>query len=91
MKCISCGHCCRTMSPINHGRCPLLLETAAETGTVYHCADYENRPQECRDHTYPATVCPVGVSTLNLINSAMIEARILEVNNVLRAKSKLPF
>lgn len=79
MKCVSCGHCCKTMSPINHGYCPLLKVD----GDIYTCSDYENRPNECRNHTYPAKVCPVGISTLSLISDALIEKRLGDIRKIL--------
>jgi hypothetical protein len=30
MLCVSCGFCCKTMSPINGGYCPLLIEKETE-------------------------------------------------------------
>lgn len=79
MICVSCGHCCKTMSPINGGYCPLLVKEE----DIYYCSDYENRPKECRDHDYNSRVCPVGVNTLNLINDKMIQDRMEKVWGVI--------
>lgn len=84
MVCVSCGHCCKTMSPINYGYCPLLVETPSESGTIYHCSDYANRPKECKDHDYNAAVCPVGIATLNLITDQLIKDRMVEVRSVIK-------
>lgn len=82
MLCVSCGHCCKTMSPINGGYCPLLKEEETDSGTVFFCSDYKNRPKECRDHDYPTTVCPIGVRTLNLISDNLISERVQDVYRV---------
>ena len=83
MICVSCGHCCKTMSPINGGYCPLLKEEETESGTVYFCSDYKNRPQQCKDHDYPALVCPIGQKTLDLIDSEMVKSRLKDVYSVI--------
>lgn len=83
MLCVSCGHCCKTMSPINGGYCPLLKEEESPSGTVFFCGDYKNRPQQCRDHDYPAIVCPIGANTLSLINESMIRSRMNDVYSVI--------
>ena len=83
MICVSCGFCCKTMSPINGGYCPLLLEKNSESGIVYFCSDYENRPIQCKNHSMPSNICPVGLSTLNLINDSLIQNRIKDINNAL--------
>ena len=70
------------MSPINGGYCPLLKEEETGTGTVFFCGDYKNRPQQCKDHDYPASVCPIGTKTLNLINESMIRNRMSDVYSV---------
>ena len=79
MECLSCGECCKIMSPINGGYCPLLLEKEGELGKIYYCSDYDNRPQQCKNHSFPAHVCPVGVSTMNLINDALVISRIKDI------------
>ena len=71
------------MSPINGGYCPLLKEEETETGIVFFCGDYKNRPQRCKDHDYPASVCPIGVKTLNLIADKLISARMQDVYSVI--------
>lgn len=86
MECVSCGFCCKTMSPINGGYCPLLLEKDTESGLVYYCSDYKNRPEQCKNHSMPARVCPIGVSTLKLVNDSLIRKRMIDIHNVLLRK-----
>ena len=83
MLCVSCGFCCKTMSPINHGYCPLLIKEDSPSGTVYYCSDYENRPQECRNHVFDRPICPIGQTTLNLITEEEILARLHDVQSVM--------
>jgi len=71
------------MSPINGGYCPILEEEETPTGTVFFCGDYKNRPQQCKNHDYPASVCPIGVKTLNLIDESMIRNRMGDVCSVI--------
>jgi len=75
MYCLHCGDCCRRMSPISApDPCPHLVEI----GTFVFCGIYENRPKECRDHDYPARVCPIGASMLNLPTPDDLRQRIDE-------------
>lgn len=83
MLCVSCGFCCKTMSPINDGYCPLLLVKGSETGDIYYCSDYKNRPEQCKNHSMPAKVCPIGKETLKLINDNLLNKRINDIHNVL--------
>ena len=62
MNCLYCGDCCLRMSPLNHGRCPLVIEQ----DTYYFCSNYEARPKECMNHDYPVRFCPIGMSKLKL-------------------------
>ena len=80
--CLSCGFCCKTMSPINGGYCPKLLKKNTDSGDMYFCSDYENRPIECINHSMPANICPVGISILELTNE-LISNRIKDIHNVL--------
>lgn len=66
MICVSCGWCCKNMSPINNGYCPLLIEEKSPTGTIYLCSDYENRPEECKKHSVPSYVCTIGQESLGI-------------------------
>ena len=62
MDCLHCGDCCLRMSPINHGRCPIVVQK----GTFYLCGDYKHRPVECKNHQFPARWCPIGMDVLKL-------------------------
>jgi hypothetical protein len=82
MICLSCGFCCKTMSPINGGYCPLLKNE----GDVYYCSDYENRPIECANHTIPTNVCTIGKLELNIKTEEQVKERIIKVRNIIRIK-----
>lgn len=63
MYCLHCGDCCLRMSPLNQGRCPIVVQK----DTFYFCGDYEHRPAECKNHEYPfARFCPIGMDVLKL-------------------------
>jgi hypothetical protein len=70
------------MSPINGGICPLLLEKETNSGLVYYCSDYKNRPEDCKDHDYPASICPIGVRTLKLIDQKLISDRMADIYSI---------
>lgn len=78
------------MSPINGGYCPVLKEEETPSGTVFFCGDYANRPKECKDHDYPASVCPIGAKTLGLINNLLIKNRISDVYSVVGSPFSIP-
>lgn len=83
MICVSCGFCCRTMSPINGGYCPLLIEKESDTGKIYICSDYENRPKECKNHTFPASICPIGSDALGIKDPQKLKARMSAINDAI--------
>lgn len=87
MLCVSCGFCCRTMSPINGGYCPLLIEKESDTGKIYLCGDYDNRPQECVNHTFPSPICPIGADTLGIKNQQKLDARMKAINDSINEPS----
>jgi hypothetical protein len=76
MECLACGDCCKRMSPLsNPNPCPRLQMN----GDIAHCADYENRPAECKRHDYPARVCPIGMDILNVTTSESVQQRAYNV------------
>ena len=79
MICISCGFCCKNMSPINGGYCPLLKNE----GDVYYCSDYKNRPIECVNHSTPSNFCNVGIVVLKLKTESAIKERLKKVKHTL--------
>ncbi len=73
MYCLHCGDCCRRMSPLSAPEpCPHLIER----GTFVFCGIYDRRPEECRKHDFPARVCPVGASMLDLPTTDALRKRI---------------
>lgn len=78
MYCLHCGSCCRELSPLSDGPCPHLEEIELGGEMFCVCAVYSRRPQQCRDHTYPFSVCPVGLSVLGIdrSDSDRIRARV---------------
>lgn len=73
MECLYCGDCCLRMSPISDGPCPNLIHTC----DFYFCIDYENRPEQCRNHRFNGfRFCPIGVEKLKLTNSQDVARRI---------------
>lgn len=57
MYCLHCGDCCKRMSPLSAPEpCPKLVEDDG----FYFCGDYEHRPHQCVNHSFPYHVCPVG-------------------------------
>jgi len=45
------------MSPKTHSKCPDVIQI----GDFYFCNDYENRPKECINHSFPYKYCPLGI------------------------------
>jgi hypothetical protein len=61
------------MSPISSpDPCPRLRQVES----FYFCDDYENRPDECAKHDFPAKVCPIGYEKLGIKNIAELRLRI---------------
>ena len=78
MECLACGDCCRRMSPLsrqsdelNPEPCPLL----EMHGNISFCTNYKNRPEECKNHSFPCNVCPIGVDTLKLSSVTEVQWR----------------
>lgn len=62
MDCLHCGDCCLRMSPIG-SPCPKLLRV----GSFYFCGDYDNRPEQCKNHEFEwARFCPIGIDKLQI-------------------------
>lgn len=73
MYCLHCGDCCKRMSPLSAPEpCPHLIECC----TFVFCGIYDRRPEECRKHDFPARVCPVGASMLDLPTTDALRKRI---------------
>jgi hypothetical protein len=82
MECLACGDCCRRMSPLSPDTDGLNREPCKHLefdGDVAICRCYESRPQECRDHCFPAHICPIGMSELGLTTLEDAEARAYHV------------
>ena len=62
MYCLYCGDCCKRMSPISAPEpCPYIKED----GSFVFCAIYEERPEECKNHTFHGyRFCPIGMDVL---------------------------
>ena len=69
MYCLRCGDCCRRMAPSGINPCPLL----EFEGDVAKCTDYENRPEECKDHNFLSTFCPIGLAVLKITQEEAIK------------------
>jgi len=72
--CLHCGDCCKRISPVtgNGEPCPHIKET----GTFVFCSTYEQRPEQCRRHSFPARFCPIGLDTLKLTEVDDIQLRL---------------
>jgi len=70
--CLYCGDCCMRMSEIANP-CPLLIIT---DDNYYFCGDYDNRPEQCRNHQFDSRFCPIGLSILKLKTIDDIRIRI---------------
>lgn len=72
MYCLNCGWCCEQLSPFTEDEsipCPHLIER----DDMKLCGIYEHRPKQCKDHDFPAKICPVGRDVLNLSEEEAIE------------------
>lgn len=58
------------MSPLNYGEC----QNLDTRGDFYFCSTYKDRPEECVNHSFVATYCPVGMGKLGL--TSVEDARI---------------
>lgn len=73
MDCLHCGDCCKRMSPISAPEpCPHLIEQ----GTFVFCGRYKRRPRECREHEFPARMCPIGMDVLDIQTPDELRKRI---------------
>jgi hypothetical protein len=79
MICLSCGFCCKNMSPINGGYCPLLKND----GDIYYCSDHKNRPIECKNHTTPSDVCVVGKNVFGIKTPEEIKQRLKNIRYII--------
>ena len=73
MYCLYCGDCCLRMSPKSAPNpCPDIIQD----GTFYFCGCYEQRPEECINHSFPFRYCPIGLEKLSLKNPQEVAQRI---------------
>ena len=78
MLCISCGHCCKTMSPVEVEGVECRHLGVKED--VFFCDVYPTRPQQCQDHHHPFRVCPIG---LDIVRPVDLGCRMFKVEAVL--------
>jgi len=83
MLCLSCGFCCKTISPINGSYCPLLVNSKFNSEEIFYCSDYKNRPIECKNHSFCTSVCAIGLSELKLDSDALISIRVENIHKLL--------
>ncbi len=69
MICLRCGDCCHNFFPVaawdnrtEVSPCQHLVMT----GNIARCAIQNNKPDICKQHTYPSEVCPIGLDILDL-------------------------
>lgn len=88
MACLHCGDCCRRMSPLvvdpETTPCPHIVEVQRGLAVFTVCGIYERRPQQCRDHDYPSSVCPIGRQVLGISDQSYLAAREYLAQQVLR-------
>ena len=87
MLCLACGDCCKRMSPIMPETDELNKECCRNLvmlGDIAHCTDYKCRPKECELHDFPASICPIGLDVLNLVESEDIQQRLYNIYLVRR-------
>ena len=82
MDCLHCGDCCERMSPIsNPDPCPHIVRVEDKVlgGKPFvFCGCYDVRPQQCRDHRFPASKCPIGIDVLGIRNANAAHMRLNE-------------
>ena len=77
MNCLHCGDCCKRMSPISQPKpCKHIIEIKSNNQTFTFCKIYENRPEQCKNHEFYATKCPVGCDVLNIRSADEANKRI---------------
>jgi len=74
MDCLYCGDCCLRLSPLSEKECPKLIQHE----DFYFCGIYQDRPKECKNHTFPFRFCPIGLDKLKLTETSQIALRIDE-------------
>jgi Fe-S-cluster containining protein len=80
-QCLHCGDCCLRMSPFDSPNpCRYLIQK----DNFYFCAIYDRRPEECRKHDFPAVLCPIGASKLNINSIPEAIKRLEEGSELLR-------
>ena len=72
MNCLYCGDCCLRMSPKNYSRCLNIIQI----DDFYFCKDYENRPFECRNHSFMFNHCPIGIDVCKIQTLDQLRIRI---------------
>lgn len=72
MNCLHCGDCCLRMSPLS---APEPCQHIDQRGNFYFCLIYQNRPEECINHTFYSQYCPIGMSKLEITNSEQARQR----------------
>lgn len=79
MVCLHCGDCCRRMSPLvtdpETMPCPHIVEARRGSAAFVFCGIYERRPQQCRDHSYLSSACPIGRWVLGIDDQSHLAAR----------------
>lgn len=73
MRCLHCGDCCLRMSPISAPEpCPNIVVI----GTFYLCGSYSTRPEECVNHSFPSSNCPIGLEKLGINEPEVMRRRV---------------
>lgn len=82
MECLACGDCCKKMCPLSPGEpCKHLVE---KKETIFLCSIYDKRPEQCRKHDFPYSVCPIGMNVLKIETPAAKHKRIDTVYEILK-------
>lgn len=86
MNCLHCGDCCKRMCPLHPGKpCEYLIEQE----DFYFCDNYDRRPEQCINHSFPATVCPIGLDVLKIKTPAEKNKRIDRGYELIKERKKL--
>jgi hypothetical protein len=85
MYCFHCGDCCKRMSPIS---APLPCLHIIEIDNFVFCGIYNKRPKECKNHNFPASKCPVGISVLRLQSAEDCRIRLDEGYEIIQRDSQ---
>lgn len=65
----------------------MLIEKLSDTGKIYLCSDYDNRPEECKNHVFSSPICPIGADSLGIKNQKKLNARMEAINAVINESS----